>query len=68
VFLEAEKTAWIVHQHVGVEDEQFGNGGLLGGSGFARHGKGLGLGLEGFDEIQNFLSVARHLHAAPFAA
>ena len=68
MFLEAEKTAGIVHQHVGVEDEQFGNGGLLDGCGLARHLLGLWLGLEGCDEIQNFLGMARHLNSAPFLA
>ena len=29
VLLEAEQTARVVHQHVGVEDEDLGNGGLL---------------------------------------
>jgi hypothetical protein len=28
VFLEAEQAGWIVHQHVGIEYEKFGNGGF----------------------------------------
>jgi len=46
VFLEAIKAAWVVHQHVGVEDEDFGNGGLLCGCGLARHEGAFGQGLE----------------------
>jgi len=44
VFFKAEQTAGVVHEHVGVEDENLGNGGLLCGCGLARHGVGLWLG------------------------
>jgi hypothetical protein len=48
VFLEAEQATRVVHQHVGVEDENLGNGGLLGGSGLARHGWAFGQGFRGW--------------------
>ena len=67
MLLETIKATGVVHQHVGVEDENLGYSGLFGSGWLARHEIGLCRRLKGFDEIENFPGVVGHLDAAPLA-
>jgi hypothetical protein len=67
VLLEAVEACRIVHQHIGVEYEQFGRFGRLGGASGV-HGTPIGLALQGLQGSQYLGCMAVGLDAAPLSS